>query len=254
MSSHEHEPRHGRGEGDPGDGAEPVRPQPGERGHGQRKQREPGRVLEGGGQPGGGARERVVPQPAALVRAHRGVERDGHAGQRAHVGDGHARVRHGQEGEAEHGRGHEALAGAPEPACRPVRGRHACHAERGRQRARGDPDLRRVLGELLGDVREAEVEERAEGPVHHPQEAVEKVGVRGGVLVVARIEVLPEHLDRVAGEVGGLVDAPHVGQAVVVVPDPQGESGHQDQAEEQAGHAGQRSGRRRGARARRWYC
>ena len=81
------------------------------------------------------------------------------------------------------------------------------------------------------------------GPYITRSSAVEEVGVGGGVLVVARVQVLPEHLDRPVGEMRALVDAPHVRQAVVVVPHAQGEAGDQDQAEQHplhAVHAGQR--------------
>ena len=63
------------------------------------------------------------------------------------------------------------------------------------------------------------------GPVHHAQQRVDQVRVGGGVLVVARVEVLPEHLDGAAREVRPLVDRVDERQAVVDVPEAQREAG-----------------------------
>jgi hypothetical protein len=103
-----------------------------------------------------------------------------------------------------------------------------------------DPDLAGVLVELLGDVPVRQPEQEPERPVQHAQRSVDQVRVRGGVLVVARIEVLPEHLHGAAGEVRRLVDRVDERQPVVVVPHAEGEARDEDQAQDQALHAAER--------------
>ena len=181
-----------------------VGPQPRRRGDPERQQRQPRRVLEGQREPGARAGQQVVAPAAGLGHAYRAPQRQRHPEQRAHVGHGHARVGHRQECERQQRRRHQPLAHAPQPPGREVGGGHAEHAQHRGQRARRDPDGGRVLVELVGDVAERQVE--AERPVHHPQQAVDEVGVAGGVLVVAGVEALAEHLHRAVGEVGALVD------------------------------------------------
>ena len=113
----------------------------------------------------------------------------------------------------------------------------------------------RVLVELVGDVPEREVEQEPERAVHDPQQRVDEVRVRGGVLVVAGVEVLPEHLDRARGEVGPLVDRVDERQPVVDVPQAQGEAGDEDQHEHEAVHARRTlvTAQPGGAETGRWY-
>ena len=121
-----------------------------------------------------GEREVGARRPVARTPAPRTPSDERHSDQRAHVGHRHARVGHRQEGERQQGRRHESLAHSPEPARGPVGRRHARHAERRGERARGDPDLGRVLVELLGDVPERQVEDEAERAVHRPQQRVDE--------------------------------------------------------------------------------
>jgi hypothetical protein len=67
-----------------------------------------------------------------------------------------------------------------------------------------------------------------------------QIGVGGGVLVVARVEVLPEHLHGAAGEVRRLVHGVDERQPIVVVPDAQREAGDQDQRQQNPMHAPER--------------
>jgi hypothetical protein len=203
--------------------------EPPERRYRHRQQREPGRVLERQGEACRRARGREEAQPPVLVGPHREADRERHAHQRPHVSDRHARVRHRQEREGEQRGRHQPLAHPPEPPRGPVRRRDPRRTKHCGQRAGGDPHLRGVLVELVGDVAEGQVEEEAERAVHHPEQPVDQVRVGRGVLVVARVEVLPEHLHRSAGEMRSLVDRVHERQPVVDVPEAQAESGGQNE-------------------------
>ena len=237
VERHEHEPGQARAEREAAERASGVGTEARERGDRQRRERQARRVLERQREARSGAGRREEAHAPVLVRPDGEAERERHAEERAHVRDRDARVRHGQEREGEQRGGHQPLAHAPEPPCGPVGGRDARRAQHRGERAGRDPHLRRVLVELVGDVAERQVEQEAERAVHHAEQHVDQVRVGRGVLVVARVEVLPEHLDGAAREVRPLVDRVDERQPVVDVPEAQREAGHQDQREHEAVHA-----------------
>ena len=168
---------------------------------------------------------------ALLVHAHRCVQRERHRQERAHVGHGHARVGHRQEREREDGGRRERLHRSPQPPRHPEHREHTEHAEHRGQRAAGAVDRGGVLAVLLDSAAVMTERQHVPDAVLEAQREVDKVRVRGGVLVIARIGTAAEHPDCPVGEVRPLVDVVDVGQPVGVVQNAQHQPHRHDQSE-----------------------
>ena len=193
------------------------------RGGDDRQQHDPARVLRRAGQAQAQPGPDVIPEPPVAQDPRRAPQAEADAGQRGHVVERELGVEDRQERDREDAGRQQADAAVDEPRAGEVQQPDGDRAQHRGDRARDDPDLRRIGGEGVRDAGAAAVPD-AEHEVHEV-----RVGRR--VDVVVGVPVVAEQADRAGHEVRVLVGVVGVGQAVAVAPDAQQEGEQQQRAD-----------------------
>ena len=219
--------RRERADADDDDPAQRPRPPAGGELRGRRgddrQQHDPAGVLRRTGQAEAQPGPDVIPDPPVAQDPRRAPQAEADAGQRGHVVERELGVEDRQEGDREDAGRQQADAAVDEPRAGEVQQPDGDRPQQRGDRARDDPDLRRIGGEGVRDAGAAAVPD-AEHEVHEV-----RVGRR--VDVVVGVPVVAEQADRAGHEVGVLVGVVGVGQAVAVAPDAQQEREQQQRAD-----------------------
>ena len=190
-----------------------------------RQQDDAAGVLRRTGDPEPDAGDGVVAQAAVAQDPGRPPQRQADAHQRRHVVERKLGVEDRQERDREDAGREQADAAVDEPRAGEVQQPDRDRPQQRRERARDDPDLRRVGGERVrhpGATAEPDAE-------HHVHEV--RVGRR--VDVVVGVPAVAEEPDRARHEVRVLVGVVGVRQAVADAPDAQDEGEQQQRADGQ---------------------